>query len=43
MEEYVMNLDYKKLLLELYNALDSDSLYKLIVSYGLDSSEYWKP
>lgn len=29
-----MSLDYKKLLLELYNAPDSDSLYKLIVSYG---------
>lgn len=38
-----MNFDYKKLLLELYNAPDSDSLYKLIVSYGLDTPEYWKP
>lgn len=38
-----MNLDYKKMLLELYNASDSESLYKLIVSYGLDTSEYWKP
>lgn len=38
-----MNLNYKKLLLELYNAPDSDSLYNLIVSYGLDTSEYWKP
>mgnify|MGYP007106318138 FL=1 len=35
-----MNFDYKKLLLELYNAPDSDSLYKLIVSYGLDTPEY---
>lgn len=38
-----MSLDYKKLLLELYNAPDSDYLYELIVSYGLDTSEYWKP
>lgn len=38
-----MILDYKKLLLELYNVPDSDSLYKLIVSHGLDTSEYWKP
>lgn len=38
-----MSLDYQKLLIDLYNAPDSDSLYKLIVSYGLDSSEYWKP
>ena len=38
-----MNLNYKKLLFELYNAPDSDSLYNLIVSYGLDTSEYWKP
>lgn len=35
-----MNLNYKKLLFELYNAPDSDSLYNLIVSYGLDTSEY---
>ncbi len=38
-----MSLDYEKLLLELYNAPDSKSLYKLIVFYGLDTSEYWKP
>lgn len=38
-----MSLDYKKLLLKLYNAADSDALYELIVSYGLDSSDYWKP
>ena len=38
-----MELDYKKLLLELYNASDADALYQLIVSYGLDGSAYWKP
>lgn len=37
-----MELDYKKLLLELYNASDADALYQLIVSYGLDGSAYWK-
>lgn len=38
-----MKLDYKKILLDFYNAPDSLSIYKLIVSYGLDTSEYWKP
>lgn len=38
-----MKFDYKKLLLDFYNAPDSDSLYKLVVSYGLDTPEYWKP
>lgn len=38
-----MELDYKKLLLKLYNASDADALYQLIVSYGLDGSAYWKP
>ena len=38
-----MNLDYKKLLLDLYNAPNADTLYQLIVSYGLDGSNYWKP
>lgn len=38
-----MDLDYTKLLLELYNAPNSDALYETLVSYGLDSSEYWKP
>ena len=38
-----MELDYTKLLLELYNAPDADGLYQLIVSYGLDGSAYWKP
>lgn len=38
-----MELDYKKLLLELYNAPDADALYQLIVAYGLDGSTYWKP
>jgi len=34
-----MGLDYKKLLLDLYNAPNADSLYKVILSYGLDTSE----
>lgn len=38
-----MGLDYKKLLLDLYNAPNADSLYQMILSYGLDTSEYWKP
>lgn len=38
-----MNLDYKKLLLDLYNAPNADALYEVVLSYGLDSSEYWKP
>ncbi|MBQ8311322.1 MAG: hypothetical protein IJX80_09970 [Clostridia bacterium] len=38
-----MNLDLKKLLLDLYNAPNADSLYQIILSYGLDGSEYWKP
>ena len=38
-----MKLDYKKLLLELYNASDASALYQLIVTYGLDGSDYWKP
>lgn len=38
-----MELDYKRLLLELYNAPDADALYRLIVAYGLDGSDYWKP
>lgn len=38
-----MNLDYKKLLLDLYNAPNADALYQIIISYGLDGSNYWKP
>ena len=38
-----MNLDYKRLLIDLYNAPNADTLYQLIVSYGLDSSDYWRP
>lgn len=38
-----MGLNYKKLLLDLYNAPNADALYGVILSYGLDSSEYWKP
>ena len=38
-----MELDYTKLLLELYHAPDADALYQLIVSYELDGSAYWKP
>ncbi len=38
-----MSLDYKKLLLDLYNAPNADSVYQIVLSYGLDSSEYWKP
>lgn len=38
-----MSLDYKKLLLDLYNAPNADSVYQIVLSYGLDSAEYWKP
>ena len=38
-----MNVDFKKLLLDLYNAPNADALYKVVLSYGLDGSEYWKP
>ena len=38
-----MGLNFKKLLLDLYNAPSADALYEVILSYGLDSSEYWKP
>lgn len=38
-----MSLDYKKLLLDLYNAPNADSVYQIVLAYGLDSSEYWKP
>lgn len=38
-----MNLDYKRLLIDLYNAESADSLYQVILSYGLDATEYWKP
>ena len=38
-----MELDYKRLLLDLYNAPDADALYRLIVAYELDGSDYWKP
>ncbi len=38
-----MNLDYKRLLIDLYNAESADSLYQVILAYGLDASEYWKP
>ncbi len=36
-------MDYKKILFDLYNAPDADSLYNTVVSYGLDSPNYWKP
>lgn len=36
-------MDYKKILFDLYNAPDADSLYNMVVSYGLDSPNYWKP
>lgn len=36
-------MDYKKILFDLYNAPDADSLYNIVVSYGLDSPNYWKP
>lgn len=38
-----MSFNLKKLLLDLYNAPNADALYKVVLSYGLDSSEYWKP
>lgn len=38
-----MELNYQKLLLDFYNAPDSDSLYDLIVSNQLDAPKYWKP
>ena len=38
-----MNVDFKKLLLDLYNAPNADALYQVVLSYGLDSSKYWKP
>lgn len=38
-----MSLDLKKLLLDLYNAPNADSLYQTVLSYGLNASEYWKP
>ena len=38
-----MDLNYKRLLLDLYNADSADSLYQVILSYGLDTAEYWKP
>ncbi len=38
-----MSLDLKKLLLDLYNAPNADALYRTVLSYGLDASEYWKP
>ena len=36
-------MDYKKILFDLYNAPDADSLYNTVVSYGLDSPNYCKP
>ncbi len=36
-------MDYKQLLFDLYNAPSADDLYEIVVKYGLDSSEYWKP
>lgn len=38
-----MNLDFKKLLLDLYNAPTADAIYQVVLSYGLDGSKYWKP
>lgn len=38
-----MSFNLKKLLLDLYNAPNADALYEVVLSYGLDSSEYWKP
>ena len=35
--------DYKKLLNDLYNAESADKLYEIVLSYGLDTSEFWKP
>lgn len=36
-------MNKKQLLLDLYYAKDSKSIYDIIVQYGLDSAEFWKP
>ena len=43
MEAISMSVDYKKLLFDLYNAPNADSVYQIVCSYGLDSPEFWKP
>lgn len=36
-------MEYRRLLLDLYNAKSSKDVYDVVVHYGLDSAEYWKP
>lgn len=36
-------MDKKQLMLDLYNADSSESVFNIVTKYGLDSAQYWKP